>query len=174
MQTMLKTDRLFLVPATLPMLDAMVECEWPRLSALLGGVDFADNWYHFPEAFAWLRDYAVDHSIDFGWWNYLIIHQSDTRVIGTCGYKGAPDPGGLVEIGYEIAESYWGRGFATEAAKALCQHAMTFEAVRTICAHTLAEENASVALLRKIGFEFLGEIIDIEDGKIWEWRLKRP
>lgn len=166
---MLTTDRLFLVPATFPMLDAIVSENWPTLSTLLGGVDFAENWFHFPEAFIWLRDYAYDHPIDLGWWNYLIIHQKDIRLIGTCGFKGAPGPDGSVEIGYEIAAPYQNQKLATEAAQALCNYAFSFETVRSVCAHTLAAENPSVKLLRKLEFQFIQEMIDIEDGKIWEW-----
>lgn len=170
---MLQTERLFLVPTTLPMLEAIVEENWPALSALLGGVDLADQWTHFPEALIWMRDYAREHPTDMNWWNYLVIHRHDVRLIGTCGYKGAPGPDGTVEIGYEIAEAYQGRGFATESAQKLMDHALTFEAVRAVTAHTLAEENASCAILRKLGFQFVGEHIDIEDGKIWEWRRER-
>lgn len=170
---MLLTERLFLVPTTLPMLEAIVDEDWPTLSALLGGVDFAEHWTHFTEALIWMRDYAREHPTDMGWWNYLIIHRYDVRLIGTCGYKGAPGPDGAVEIGYEIADAYQGRGFAVESARALVERAFEHEGVRVITANTLAEENASCSVLRKLGFQFAGEHIDIEDGKIWEWRLVR-
>lgn len=170
---MLQTKRLYLVPATLPVLEAIVSEDWPTLSALLGGVDFADHWTHFPEALVWMRDYAREHPADMGWWNYLIIHRYDARLIGTCGYKGAPSPDGTVEIGYEIADAYQGRGFATESASHLVEHAFSHDAVKTVTAHTLAEENASCGVLRKLGFQYFGEHIDIEDGRIWEWRLER-
>lgn len=170
---MLQTERLFLIPTSLPMLEAIASDDWPTLSALLGGVDFAHRWTHFPEALLWMRDYAREHETDMSWWNYLVIHRHDVRLIGTCGYKGAPGPDGMVEIGYEIAESYQGRGFATEAAQQLTTRAFTFDAVHSVFAHTLAEENASCRVLRKLGFQFAGEHIDIEDGKIWEWRKER-
>jgi ribosomal-protein-alanine N-acetyltransferase len=170
---MLQTSRLFLVPATLPMLDAIVDENWPALSSLLGGVTFAENWFHFPEAFLWMRDFAMEYETDMSWWNYLVIHAEDTRVIGSCGYKGAPGFDAMVEIGYEIAEAYQRQGLATEAAQALCDRAFSFEAVNMVCAHTLAEENPSVKLLRRLGFQFIQEMIDIEDGTIWEWHLKR-
>lgn len=170
---MLLTDRLYIVPTTLPMLDAIVDEQWPVLSTLLGGVDFAENWFHFPEAFAWMRDYASENPTDMGWWNYIMIHKEDARVIGTCGFKGGPGFDGMVEIGYEVAVVYQGRGLATEATRALCTYAFTFESVQAINAHTLAEENASAHVLRNNGFQFIEEKIDIEDGLIWEWVLKR-
>lgn len=168
---MLQTERLFLVPANLPMLEAIADENWPALSGLLGGVSIAEHWLHFPEAMVWMRDFLREHEAELKWWNYLIVHRNDVRLIGTCGYKGAPGPDGVVEIGYEIAEAYQGRGLATEAAKALVENALAHDAVKTVLAHTLAEKNASNQLLQKLGFRFVGEHIDIEDGKIWEWRL---
>ena len=54
---MIETERLFLVPANLPMLEAIASEDWPALSALLGGVDLAPHWMHFPEAMIWFRDF---------------------------------------------------------------------------------------------------------------------
>ena len=170
---MIQTERLFLVPANLPMLEAIADEDWAALSACLGGVDFAEHWLNFPEAMIWMRDFLREHETDLEWWNYLIIHRQDVRLIGTCGYKGTPSFSGEVEIGYEIAEAYQGRGLATEAARALVENAFREEAVKIITANTLAEKNASNHLLQKIGFQFIEAYIDIEDGTVWEWRLER-
>ena len=120
-----------------------------------------------------MRDFLREHEADLGWWNFLIVHRQDVRLIGTCGYKGTPSISGEVEIGYEIAELYQGQGLATEAAGALVENAFKHESVKLVTAHTLAEKNASNHLLQKIGFQFIEEHIDIEDGKIWEWRLEK-
>jgi RimJ/RimL family protein N-acetyltransferase len=170
---MLQTERLFIVPANLPMLEAIAIEDWATLSGLLGGVDFADHWLHFPEAMIWMRDFLREHEADLGWWNFLIIHQKDVRLIGTCGYKGTPSFAGEVEIGYEIAEAYQGQGLATEAARALVDNAFQHDSVKVVMAYTLAEKNASNVLLQKIGFQYVDEHVDIEDGKIWEWRLEK-
>lgn len=152
------------------MLHAAVEEDWPTLSLLLGGVDFADQWSHFPEAMVWMRDYLQDASHEAEWWNYFIVFRPESRLVGTCGFKGMPEPDGSVEIGYEIADAYWGRGLGTEAARALTEWAVQQPGVKAVTAHTLAEENASTAILRKLGFSFVEEKIDLEDGRIWAWR----
>ncbi len=171
---MIETQRLFLVPSTAEMMHAAVEEDWPTLSRLLGGVDFADQWSHFPEAMLWMRDRLQDEPEESIWWNYLIVLRSEARLIGTCGYKGPPEPDGSVEIGYEIADAYQSRGFATEAARALLEWALQQPGVACVKACTLAEENPSVMLLRRLGFLFTEEKIDLEDGKIWEWKYVRP
>ena len=170
---MLPTEHLFIVPATLEQLEALGAEDWPTLSGLLGGVDIAENWTHFPEALIWMRDYLREHPDQADWWSYFIVHRTDVRLIGTAGYKGPPELDGMVEIGYEIADAYQGRGLATETARALVEHAFGRGGVKAVCAHTLGEENASVSVLRKLGFVFVEEKIDLEDGVIWEWRLTR-
>jgi len=171
---MIQTERLFLVTADLPKLEAIVSEDWPALSGLLGGVDIAQHWLHFPEAMIWMRDYLRESEAELGWWNYLVIHRRDVRLIGTCGYKGSPDFHGEVEIGYEIADAYQGQGLATETASALVEYAFKFEDVKCVTANTLAEKNASNHLLEKLGFQFVGEEIDIEDGKIWHFKCRFP
>lgn len=168
---MLATARLFLIPATPDLLDAAASQDWPTLAARLGGVDLAAGWTHFPEALHWVREYLQEHPDEAGWWTYFIVHRTDVRLIGTGGFKGLPGPDGVVEIGYEIAPAYQRQGLATEAAGALVAHARAQSGVEAISAHTLAEENASVRVLRKLGFVLLQEKIDLTDGHLWEWRL---
>lgn len=167
------TQRLFLLPTSLDMLEAIVDENWAALSTHLGGVSLADEVFLFPEAMLWMRNYLREHPDTLDWWSYLIIHRADARLIGTGGYKGSPGPEGAVEIGYSIAPAYENQGLATEAADAMVRNAFSHEAIRAVLAHTLAEENASVAILRKLGFRFAGEIIDPTDGAIWRWELLR-
>ena len=79
-----------------------------------------------------MRDFLREHEANLGWWNYLIVHRRDVRLIGTCGYKGTPSFSGEVEIGYEIAESYQNQGLATEAAQALVENAFQYNAMFVI------------------------------------------
>jgi RimJ/RimL family protein N-acetyltransferase len=109
---------------------------------------------------------------DSVWWSWLPILDAENILIGNCGYKGPPKDG-MVEIGYEVAKLYRQQGFATEIALALIKNAFSHEPVHMVIAHTLAEENASVKVLRKCGFQFAEEIDDPEDGLIWKWILKK-
>ena len=171
---MLTTSRLFLMPATLPMLEAAVARDWAKLSSLLGGVYFADNWNRFPEAMEWSLNRLKAHPEEAGWWGYFIIQGMDARVAGTCGFKGLPNASGAVEIGYEIADRYQNQGLATEAAKALVAHAFKQPTVKSVLAHTLPAESASTQVLRNLGFQYEGEVSDPEDGQVWRWRILKP
>ncbi|MUL36973.1 GNAT family N-acetyltransferase [Gloeocapsopsis dulcis] len=55
-----------------------------------------------------------------GWGLWATIHKADNKFIGRCGLipqivDGCPE----VEIGYLLAKEYWGKGLATEAARAI-------------------------------------------------------
>jgi ribosomal-protein-alanine N-acetyltransferase len=44
-------------------------------------------------------------------------------------------------------------------------------AVSTVIAHTLANENPSTGVLRRLGFTKTHDLVDPEDGPIWRWEL---
>jgi RimJ/RimL family protein N-acetyltransferase len=45
--------------------------------------------------------------------------------------------------------------------------------VRCIVAHTLAETNASSAVLARAGFAHVAELANPEVGRVWRWELER-
>ena len=83
---------------------------------------------------------------------------------------GPPDHG-VVEVGYEIAPEFRRRGYATTATRAMVAKATAACGAHTVIAHTLAEENASTGVLRRVGFRFAGELPDHEQGAVWRWEL---
>jgi RimJ/RimL family protein N-acetyltransferase len=99
---------------------------------------------------------------------FFVVHREHRVVIGSAGFKGAPDADGMVEIAYGIVPSYEGQGFATEAAAALVSYAFD-HGVQLVRAHTLPLPNASTHVLRKCGFQFVGDVLDPEDGPVWRW-----
>ena len=109
-----------------------------------------------------------------GWWTYFPIWLPDQILVGSCGFKGPPDATGIVEIGYETAVTYRGRGMASRMARLLTQDAWSDERVRTIQAHTLAKENPSTAILRRLGFQQTTVLVGSDRGDIWRWTIKKP
>jgi ribosomal-protein-alanine N-acetyltransferase len=75
----------------------------------------------------------------------------------------------MVEIAYGIAPSSQGKGYATEAARALVDFALSHATVKLLCAHTLPTTNASTRVLLKCGFRNVGSVMDPEDGLVWRW-----
>jgi [ribosomal protein S5]-alanine N-acetyltransferase len=112
---------------------------------------------------------AVGQGADPWRHGFWIIEKATGQIVGGAGFKGAADGAGMVEIAYGVVASREGRGYATEAARALIHFATADSRVRTIRAHTRAEANASTRVLTKCGFAHVGAVVDPEDGPVWRW-----
>ena len=104
---------------------------------------------------------------------FSIVSQSNGQRLGSCGFKGPPDPSGVVEIAYGVIPDHQSRGYATEAAETLVDFAFRSDLVRVVRAHTQPGNGASARVLVKCGFERVGEVIDEEDGLVWRWERGR-
>lgn len=103
------------------------------------------------------------------WVCYLAVLGS--RCVGTCGFTGSPR-NAEVEIAYFTFPQDEGRGVATRMAESLVQIAReTRLPGLRIIAYTLPTENASTRILKKLGFQHMGELEHEEDGKVWKWAL---
>jgi [ribosomal protein S5]-alanine N-acetyltransferase len=101
------------------------------------------------------------------WTGYLAFE--DDACVGTCAFVGAPK-NNTIEIAYFTFPEFEGRGFATRMAASLVEVAKECAPDVVVSAHTLAEENASTRILRKVGFAFDGSRVHEADGPIWVWR----
>ena len=84
---------------------------------------------------------------------YRITRLADGRAIGGIGFKGQPD-GGCVEIGYGLAPSARGHGYAAEAVIALLTVAADHGLSRVI-ADTTLDNIASQRTLIRAGFRLV-------------------
>lgn len=86
--------------------------------------------------------------------HYLITRAADGLAIGGIGFKGQPD-NGSVEIGYGLAPSARGDGYAAEAARALVVLARQ-QGLARIVADTDEDNIASQRTLERAGFTQTG------------------
>ena len=96
----------------------------------------------------------------FGLW--LVEHKSDGVKVGLCGllqrdYLQYPD------IGFAFLPVFRGKGYALEAAQATMEYARKNN-LDTICAIVSPENDASIALLKALGMNFVSEQ-DTGDGR---------
>ncbi|HEX5258954.1 MAG TPA: GNAT family N-acetyltransferase [Sphingomicrobium sp.] len=89
--------------------------------------------------------------------SFLIFERTGgaPRLVGSCGLGRRPSR--AVELGYWIARACWGRGFATEAGRALIDIARTL-GLRQLEASHFIDNPASARVLDKLGFESTGLI----------------
>ena len=77
---------------------------------------------------------------------------------------------GNAELGYAVAPSRQRRDIATAVVRELVCRARD-TGLRTVVAHTLADESASTRVLTKSGFVRVAESVDPVHGRIWRWEL---
>ena len=100
---------------------------------------------------------------------FLVVDSDMNAVVGSCGFKGAPNGDGEVEIAYFTFPPFERRGYAKAMAADLVRRATTF-GCRAAIAHTLPEMNASGHVLMCNGFVRVRTVLDPDDGLIWQWR----
>lgn len=95
-----------------------------------------------------------------GWLGWYAVRPAEAArpatLIGAAGYFGPPSDTGEVELGYSVCPEWRGRGYATELATALAQHAAAQPGVTRVLAHTTRENPASVLVLERSGFVAAG------------------
>lgn len=77
------------------------------------------------------------------------------------------------ELGYYIGESYWKRGYATNAVKQICKYIFENTDIIRIFAEPFAYNKASCRVLEKAGFQFEGILHShaIKNGKILDMKM---
>ena len=128
------------------------------------GIPVVADWVGFPEALQAAVDGARRQSEDP--WGTHLFFDDDGALVGFGGFKGEPR-NGEVELGYAVAPARQGRGIATSVVEQLVAHAGV-AGVNVVTAHTLAEENASTAVLGKCGFTRTAQLRE-SDGDVWRW-----
>lgn len=77
------------------------------------------------------------------------------------------------ELGYYIAEEYWGKGIMTEAVRQICEYVFNNSDIIRIYAEPFAHNTASCRVLEKAGFQFEGVLRNnaVKNGKILDMRM---
>ena len=94
----------------------------------------------------------------------IVVRRGARPVAGTINFHGAPDERGMVEVGYVLLPRFRGRGYAIEAVRALLAWAERDPQVTVFRASVSPNNERSLHLVGKLGFERVGEQMDPEDG----------
>jgi ribosomal-protein-alanine N-acetyltransferase len=151
----LQTERLRLVAASAPLTRLAVEDRAAWAAAL--GATVPPSWPYelLVDAEPWIaaKMEAVTDA-ELGWWMWYAIRSGE--LIGTAGLKGPPDANGVVEIGYGLVPEEEGRGYGTEAARAVFDWAARDPRVKRIVAETFPSLPRSVRVMEKLGMTLEG------------------
>ena len=148
--TRLVTPRLVLRPVAVADLEPL-KAIWsdPAVMAHMGrGTrDAAESMQRFEE--------LIEHQRRHGFGKWAAVEQASGELIGYCGVE-LYGNGSDVELGFSLARSAWGRGYATEAARAWLDHAFDALGFARVLALVKPENTASIRVLEKIGMTPVG------------------
>ena len=77
------------------------------------------------------------------------------------------------ELGYYVAEEYWGNGIMTEAVRQICEYVFKNSDIIRIYAEPFAYNEASCRVLEKAGFQFEGVLRSnaIKNNKVLDMKM---
>lgn len=79
----------------------------------------------------------------------------DGTFIGWCGLRFFPETN-EVDLGYRFIKTYWGKGYATEAARICLDYGFKTLKLERIIAKAMPENTASLKVMQKLGMTFKG------------------
>lgn len=94
----------------------------------------------------------------FGYW--AAIEKGTGQFLGWFHFRPSFDCPEEIELGYRLKQAGWGRGFATEGARALIRKGFVESGVERIVATALAANRASIRAMEKAGLKFEHEFIE--------------
>ena len=166
----IRSPRLDLVLLSLPIMDAIVAGDRRGAQALAGFAVADELFSGEPEDAAYFsmrRNQVLRDASWAPWSQRAIVSREDNAMIGTVTFHGPPgvnDTSTLdaVEIGYEIFPAHRGRGFATEAGRAMIDWAHREHGVDLFVSGVAPENLPSLRVNEKLGFVPTGQIVDDE------------
>lgn len=111
------------------------------------------------EARTFLENYASYRTYGFGRW--AVILKETGEYLGWCGIKYTPELDEF-DIGYRFMQKYWGKGYATESAKACIEYGFEKLDIKTIVGRAMTGNINSINVLKKLGMVYLET--RLEDG----------
>jgi RimJ/RimL family protein N-acetyltransferase len=148
--TVLETDRLLLTRLSYDHCEFIVELvNEPSFKRFIGDKDVNS----LQDARRYLAEGPIGLYERFGYGMFLVTVKDSDTPAGICGLlkrEGFDDP----DLGFAFLKRFRNLGFATESAQAVLKHGFEDLGLRRIIAMADPENEPSVSLLHKLGFEY--------------------
>ena len=99
----------------------------------------------------------LEHWEKHGYGHWAVVTQDDKRVVGWSGLEYLPELG-ETEVAYLLSKSVWGRGYASEAARAALGFGFESAGLASIIGLVHQDNVASISVLEKCGLHFADRI----------------
>ena len=138
----------------------------------LADVDALSSYWSDPETMkylgingdVWTREQVVERiergarfCSEHGMTFWTVVEKATDTVIGQGGLVPIAFNGDEVELGYRFGKGHWGKGYATDVARASAAYGFEALGLDRLVAVSFPENAASRKVLTKVGFEELGE-----------------
>jgi RimJ/RimL family protein N-acetyltransferase len=160
-ETIVRTQRLALRAWTMEDADEMFAIYGdPRVWRFLSpSADYAD----LPATRARLAT-SIETIATRGYGHWALVENEGGALVGSCGFRSGFEEKEL-EVGFTIAPSRWGRGYATEIAGAVVELGFEHFGAPRIWSLTSPANLPSLKVLEKIGMRYVKDLA--EDGATW-------
>jgi ribosomal-protein-alanine N-acetyltransferase len=111
-------------------------------------------WQGVERARLWLERVTTAYA-ERGYGPWAVVEKATGKVVGSCGFSYIAALS-EIDFGYVFAREHWGRGFATEAARAAFRDGFERLGFEEVTANTDVEHSVSRRVLEKLGFEYRG------------------
>lgn len=144
--TILRTPRLFL--------RKIQTADYRSLCSILQDIDVMYAWEHAfsdEEVMRWIDENIMRYNRD-GYSYWAVIEKASDKLIGVTGLiSEQADDENYVGVGYIYKKSYWGNGYAFEAASACAGYAYNILHLNEITAQIRPENTASRKVAERLG-----------------------
>ncbi len=122
------------------------------------------------DAEKYLKDGPMASYDKFGFGLNIVLLKHSGAPIGMCGLLKRTELE-YPDLGYALLPKYWGKGYATEASKAILNNAINIHKKNVVLGVTLANNQTSNCLLTRLGFTQNG-IIELygSENNLYEYR----
>jgi len=102
-----------------------------------------------------------------GWVQFSVEEREAGRLVGDVGLAAVEGEPGVFKVGYTIAPAHQGRGYATEAIRALVDLAFDTLGARAVRAHADAENAPSIRVAEKVGMRLRERFEHRVGNEVW-------
>jgi RimJ/RimL family protein N-acetyltransferase len=103
-----------------------------------------------------------------GWVQFSVEARDGGWLVGDVGMSPADDEPGVMKVGYTMAPTFQGRGYATEAVGALVAFAFDELGAEVVRAYASAANAASIRVAEKVGMQLMERYERTHDGETWQ------
>ena len=112
-----------------------------------------------------------------GWVQFSVEERESGRLVGDVGISREDDEPGVIKVGYTMNPAVQGRGYATEAVRALVAYAFEKLGADLVRAYASADNAPSIRVMEKLGMRLIERIERRDANDVWHvvrYELRRP